>query len=91
MSSARRELCIVPTGSSTTSMPAALAALAPLALRLARSETLGPAEVEGYIGSGMRRVHDRGRPGYQRALDMLLDKLHGRPYRSRCRSARPSA
>ena len=72
----------MPTGTAATSMPAALAALAPLALRLGRREPLGPAEVEGYIGSGARRVHDRGRPGYQRALDMLLDKLHGRPYRS---------
>ena len=89
VSSARRELCIVPTGTSTTSMPAALAALAPLALRLGRGETLGPAEVEGYIGSGVRRVHDRGRPGYQRALDMLLDKLHGRPYRSEVPYAAP--
>jgi glycine/betaine/sarcosine/D-proline reductase family selenoprotein B len=25
-------------------------------------------------------VHDRGRPGYQRALDMLLAKLHGHPF-----------
>jgi len=81
-SSARRGLYIVPTGASTTSMPAALAALAPLARRLAGHEVLGPAEVEGYLPQGQRRVHDRGRPGYERALDMLLDKLHGRPYRS---------
>lgn len=89
VSTARREVYIVPTGPSATSMPAALEALAPLALRLARGETLGPAEVEGYIGSGVRRVHDRGRPGYQRALDMLLDKLHGRPYRSEVPYAAP--
>jgi glycine reductase len=89
VSSARREIYIVPTGASTTSMPAALKALAPLARRLGRGETLGPAEVEGYIGGGVRRVHDRGRPGYQRALDMLLDKLHGRPYRSEVPYAAP--
>ena len=79
-SSARRGLYIVPTGASTTSMQAALAALAPLARRLARHEALGPAEVDGYLPRGQRRVHDRGRPGYERALDMLLDKLHGRPF-----------
>ena len=89
VSTARRELVIVPTGTATTSMPAALAALAPLARRLGHGETLGPAEVEGYIGSGVRRVHDRGRPGHQRALDMLLDKLHGRPYRSEVPYAPP--
>jgi glycine reductase len=88
-SSARRDIYIVPTGTATTSMSAALAALAPLVRRLGRGETLGPAEVEGYIGRGERRVHDRGRPGYQRALDMLLDKLHGRPYRSEVPYAAP--
>jgi betaine reductase len=88
-SSARREIYIVPTGTSTTSMPAALGALAPRARRLGRGETLGPAELEGYIGRGVRRVHDRGRPGYQRALDMLLDKLHNRPYRSEVPYAAP--
>ena len=88
-SSARREIYIVPTGPSTTSMQAALVALAPLARRLGRGETLGSAEVEGYVPRGIRRVHDRGRPGYQRALDMLLDKLHGRPYRSEVPYAAP--
>src|SRR2546427_2613461 len=87
--SARREIYVVPTGASTTSMQAALDALAPLARRLGRGEPLGPAEVDGYLPRGMRRVHDRGRPGYQRALDLLLDKLHGRPYRSEVPYAAP--
>lgn len=34
------------------------------ALRLARGEAMGPAEIEGYLGQGRRRVWDRGRPGY---------------------------
>jgi glycine reductase len=89
VSSARRGIYIVPTGASTTSMPAALDALAPLARRLGRGERLGLAEVDGYLPQGVRRVHDRGRPGYQRALDMLLDKLHGRPYRSEVPYAAP--
>ncbi|MBI2205834.1 MAG: glycine/betaine/sarcosine/D-proline family reductase selenoprotein B [Candidatus Rokubacteria bacterium] len=88
-SEARRGVCIVPTGASTIAMPAALAALAQLARRLGRGETLGPAEIEGYLPQGRRRVHDRGRPGYQRALDMLLDKLDGRPYRSEVPYAPP--
>src|SRR5262249_11803614 len=89
VSSARRDIYIVPTGASTTSMPAALNAMAPLIRRLGRGETLGPAEVDGYIPRGTRRVYDRGRPGDQRALDMLLDKLHGRPYRSEVPYAAP--
>ena len=88
-SAARRGVYIVPTGASTTSMQAGLDALAPLARRLGRGEALGLAEVDGYLPRGTRRVHDRGRPGYQRALDMLLDKLHGRPYRSEVPYAAP--
>src|SRR6266540_6601787 len=88
-SSARRGIYIVPTGASTTSMQAALDALAPLVRRLGRGEALGPAEVDGYLPRGMRRVHDRGRPGYQRALDLLLDKLQGRTYRSEVPYAAP--
>ena len=61
-------------------MQPAITGLARFALRLAKGDALGPAEVEGYIAQGKRRVWDRGRPGYQRALDMLLDKLHGRPF-----------
>ena len=56
-SAARRGICVVPTGSSTTSMQAALAALAPLARRLGRGETLGGAEVdyvEELVGSSFQ-------------------------------------
>jgi len=88
-SSARRGIYIVPSGAATTSMQAVLDALAPLARRLGRRETLGPSEVEGYMPRGARRVHDRGQPGYQRALDMLLAKLQGRPYRSEVPYAPP--
>jgi glycine reductase complex component B subunit gamma len=78
--SLRREVVIVPTGDSALSMQPALANLARFAVRLGRGEELGPAELEGYVPQGRRRVHDRGRPGYQRALDMLLAKLQGRPF-----------
>jgi betaine reductase len=76
----RKDVVILPTGESSTSMSEAVRALARLALRLGAGEALGPAETEGYLPQGRRRIHDRGRPGYQRALDMLLDKLHGRPF-----------
>ncbi len=48
-----------------------------------------PRRSKAICRSGVRRVHDRGRPGYQRALDMLLDKLHGRPFRSEVPYAAP--
>ena len=76
----RREVVIVPTGESSTSMRPALEVLARLALKLGRGEPLGPSEIEGYLSQGIRRVWDRGRPGWARAVDMLLAKLHGRPF-----------
>ena len=76
----RQHVLIVPTSESATGMQPALVTLARFALRLARGETLGPAELEGYVPQGRRRVWDRGRPGWERALDLLLDKLHGRPF-----------
>ena len=76
----QREVLILPTGDSALSMTAAVTQLARFAVRLGRREQLGPAEIEGYLPQGRRQVYDRGRPGYRRALDMLLAKLHGRPF-----------
>jgi glycine reductase len=76
----RKQVVIVPTGESSTSMAPALPQVARLALSLGRGAPLGPAEVEGYLPQGNRRIWDRRRPGYQRALDMLLAKLQGRPF-----------
>jgi glycine reductase len=76
----RAELIMVPTGATSAAMPTALAAMVRLALKLGRGAPLGPAEVEGYLPRGVRRVYDRQRPGYQRALDMLQAKLRGEPF-----------
>ena len=76
----RREVVIVPTGETAASMQPALEHLTRLALRLGRREALGPAELEGYLPQGKRRTYDRGRPGWERALDMLRAKLHGQPF-----------
>jgi glycine reductase len=74
------DVVIVPTGQTSADMALAVAAMTRLALKLGRGEALGPAESEGYLPRGVRRVHDRQRPGYQRALDMLLAKLYGTPF-----------
>src|SRR5215468_1931398 len=90
-SSARRGIYIVPSGAATTSMQAALDALAPLARRLGRRETLGPSEVEGYMPRGARRVHDRGQPGNHRAPNMLPANRRAGRIDPRYRTPRPSA
>src|SRR5262249_61296013 len=74
------ELLIVPTGVTSVEMPTALAAMVRLALKLNRGEALGPAQVEGYLPRGLRRVYDRQRPGYLRALDMLQAKPRGEAF-----------
>ena len=74
------DVVMVPTGETSADMPQALAAMVRLAGKLGRGEALGPAETDGYMPRGVRRVHDRQRPGYQRALDMLLAKLKDQPF-----------
>jgi glycine reductase len=86
-----REATIVPTGKSSTEMTAVLGQMAALALRLGRGESLGPAEVDGYLPRGTRRSGRREQPGYQRAMEMLLAKLNGRPYRSEVPYQAPEA
>jgi glycine reductase complex component B subunit gamma len=70
------QVVIAPTGETASDMVDALTAMTRLALKLGLGEKLGPAEIEGYMPRGIRHVHDRQLPGYQRALDMLLSKLH---------------
>lgn len=76
------DVVMVPTGETSADMSQALAAMVRLAGKLGRGEPLGPAEIDGYMPRGVRRVHDRQRPGYQRALDMLLAKLKDQPFRT---------
>ncbi len=78
----RQEVTIIPTGKSPVEMPAAVQRLAHLGLKLARRDALGPAEVEGYLPHGIRRLGRRERPGYARAVDMLVAKLTARPFQS---------
>jgi betaine reductase len=65
--------------------------LARLALKVARGEALGPAEVEGYLPRGVRKSGVRAAPGFLRALDMLEAKLAGRPWLSEIPYQAPEA
>ena len=70
---------VVQTGDSATGMAQALARMTELAVRLGRRETLGPARVEGYVPRGVRLNVFRERTGAERALSVLLAKLHHDP------------
>ncbi len=75
-----RGLCVAESGPSVRAMPEALARLAALGLKLARQVPLGPSADEGYVPTGRRERVLRDRPGHERALAMLVDKLAGRPF-----------
>lgn len=76
----RRELLILPTKASAVGMPEAIQELTRMILKLGRGEELGPAEVDGYLPRGFRKLGQRPAPGYQRAVDMLMAKLAGKPF-----------
>jgi glycine reductase complex component B subunit gamma len=78
--SGRPDILAVPTGASPVHMQAALTAMSRLAVKLGRKETLGPAEIEGFLPRGLRQMYRREAPGYRRALDMLQAKLRGQPF-----------
>jgi betaine reductase len=69
----------LPTATTAAGMAGALKALGKFALRLAGGEPIGPAKLEGYIPRGIRRLVKTERPGYQRAIDMLLKRMANEP------------
>jgi glycine reductase len=76
----RRELLAVPTGLDPGEMRAIVGRMAALGLKVVRGEPLGPALEEGYIPHGVRRLVVKDRVGYERAVDMLLARVSGRPF-----------
>jgi glycine reductase len=71
-----RVFCL-PSAETTAGMAAALNSLAQFSLRLAAGESIGPAKTEGYVPRGIRRLVKTDRPGYERAIDMVLKKIAG--------------
>jgi glycine reductase len=76
----RRHVYILPTAASASDMRRALAALADFAEKLASGNTLGRADVEGYLPRGFRKNEHVERPAAQRMLAMLHAKLADRAY-----------
>ena len=78
----RSEVYIIPTGQTAVSMNDALPRLAAFALKLGRGVEVGSADGEGYFPRGVRRNLRLEGGAAERAIEMLLAKLAGRPYRS---------
>lgn len=73
---------IVSTTETAAGMRKSLPALAALALKLARGEKLGPARLEGYLETGHRYNEYHEKSGAVRVVDLLVQKLMGRPYQT---------
>ncbi len=76
----KKDLYILKTPNSAAGMKKAMLAVANLAKKLVnKEEILSPAE-EGYHERGIRVNYFHERRGSDRAIDVLLDKMAGRPY-----------
>jgi glycine reductase complex component B subunit gamma len=71
---------LFPTVETAAGMVRALSTMAPYALRLAAGAEIGAAAQEGYISRGIRRLQRTDRAGVDRAIDMLLAKVTGKPF-----------
>jgi glycine reductase len=78
----RRQVLCIPTGTAVTELPAAVAKMAALAQKLGRGQALGSAEAEGYLPRGIREPVDLAAIGAERAVDMVLARVNGRPFRT---------
>ena len=71
---------IMKTKDSAAGMRKAVAAMAPVALKMAKGEELGSAAAEGYFPTGIRKGLFEEKRGSARAVDMLLKKLKGEEF-----------
>lgn len=74
------DILIVSTKDSAAGMRDAVKKMAPLALKLARGEAIGSSAEEGYLPNGVRVNFFEKDRGSKRAVNMLLNKLSGKPY-----------
>ncbi len=73
-------LYLFPTTETAAGMGQALENIARFVVRRLQGEPVGAAADEGYLPRGIRFQERSGRTGADRALDMLLDKLAGKPF-----------
>ncbi len=75
-----RRVFLFPTTEVVAGMEDALTKMAGCVSKLATDSTMGPAAEEGYIPRGIRIEETVSKSSAERAIDMLLDKVAGRPF-----------
>ncbi len=73
---------LLPTAETAAGMADAVKALARFACRLGSGAEIGPADEEGYLPRGIRRIAKAERRGAERALEMLRKKVRNEPFAS---------
>jgi len=76
----KKEVYIIETKNSAAGMRDAVKAMVPFALKLAAGEKIGASAEEGYIPNGIRVNFFEKKRGSERAVEMLLAKLSGKPF-----------
>ena len=76
----RKDVYIVKTRESAREMVEAVTKMVNLVLKLAAKQEIGTPSEEGYIPRGMLRGEVSDRTAAQRAVDMLLAKVQGKPF-----------
>ncbi len=76
----RKEVHIIPTGDSAATMRKAIPALAEFAIKRLNGEMIGSPEEDGYFPQGARVNYFTEKPGAERAVEMLVNKLQGKEF-----------
>ena len=80
-----RDIYVIPTGDSPVETVPILRRVASLGLKMVGGESLGSADVEGYLPRGIRRGVIREKTGAERAVDMVLARVTGDRFKSEIR------
>ncbi|PWJ49244.1 glycine reductase [Faecalicatena contorta] len=76
----KNQIYMVSTKNSAAGMRDAVSKMAPLALKLAKGESVGASAEEGYMPNGTRVNFFEKKRGSERAVQMLLKKLAGKAF-----------
>lgn len=78
----KKDIYIVSTKDNAAGMRVAVPAIAKIALKLAKGESIGSPEEDGYLERGIRHNYFSEKRGSARAVDMLVKKIKGEPFKT---------
>ena len=78
----RKEIYAIPTAKSAVGMADAISKMAGLVQKLGFGQEIGLPEEEGYFPRGIRVNRFASQTGAERAVDMLMAKLKGEPFKT---------